>query len=232
MTESEWLKSHDATAMLEHLWMQEELSNGKLWLFRVACCRRIAELTRIASIHNTIDLAEALAEGVGDEAGLERFREEIPRGGIDAAQAASRQACGQLLYANCDLAGLQWALNCAALAVGNDVGYRAGSLSNWGQPRDEAVQSERDTHVLVMRDIFGNPFQAADIAQDWLHFNKGIVPSIARAVYDERRWEDMPVLADALEDAGCTDADILNHCRGPGPHVRGCWVVDLLLGKE
>ena len=67
---------------------------------------------------------------------------------------------------------------------------------------------------------------------DWLAWNDGTVPRITQAIYDERAFDRMPVLADALEDAGCTDRAILDHCRQPGPHVRGCWVVDLLLGKE
>ena len=65
----------------------------------------------------------------------------------------------------------------------------------------------------------------------WLTWNDGTVPKIAHAIYDNRDFDRMPVLADALEDAGCDNADILNHCRGPNVHVRGCWVVDLLLGK-
>ncbi len=56
--------------------------------------------------------------------------------------------------------------------------------------------------------------------------------ALARSIYDDRAFDRLPVLADALEDAGCTDAAILDHCRGPGPHVRGCWVVDLILGKS
>src|SRR5437762_722095 len=60
----------------------------------------------------------------------------------------------------------------------------------------------------------------------------GIIPRLAQAVYEERAFERLPVLADALEEAGCTDAAILDHCRSPGPHARGCWVVDLLLGRE
>ena len=59
-----------------------------------------------------------------------------------------------------------------------------------------------------------------------------LIPNWARTIYEERHFEEMPMLADALEDAGCTNDDILSHCRGPGPHVRGCWVIDLLLGKE
>jgi hypothetical protein len=58
------------------------------------------------------------------------------------------------------------------------------------------------------------------------------VRRLAEATYENRRWEDLPVLADALEEAGCDDADILGHCRGPGPHTRGCWVIDCLLGRE
>ena len=55
---------------------------------------------------------------------------------------------------------------------------------------------------------------------------------LARQMYESRDFSLMPILADALQDAGCDNADILNHCRGPGPHVRGCWVVDLVLNKE
>ena len=63
-------------------------------------------------------------------------------------------------------------------------------------------------------------------------WNDGTVHRVAQAIYDERAFERMPILADALEDAGCDNADILNHCRNGGEHVRGCWVIDLLLGKS
>jgi hypothetical protein len=74
----------------------------------------------------------------------------------------------------------------------------------------------------LLRDIFGNPFCPVAIDPRWLTWNFGTVPAIARHVYEERAFHDRPILADAA---------ILDHCRGPGPHVRGCWVVDLLLGK-
>ena len=83
-----------------------------------------------------------------------------------------------------------------------------------------------------LREIFGNPFRWTLIDPGWLAWNDGTVPKLAHAIYDERAFDRMPILADALEDAGCNDADILRHCREPGEHVRGCWVIDLLLGKE
>ena len=60
----------------------------------------------------------------------------------------------------------------------------------------------------------------------------GTISNLAQSIYTDRAFERMPILADALEEAGCNDAAILGHCRGPGPHVRGCWVVDFLLGKQ
>ena len=66
----------------------------------------------------------------------------------------------------------------------------------------------------------------------WLAWNGGTVRKLAEAIYDERAFDRLPVLADALEEAGCADEGVLRHCRGGGPHVRGCWVIDLILGKE
>jgi hypothetical protein len=82
----------------------------------------------------------------------------------------------------------------------------------------------------LLRDIFGplpfrpvvfSPARRTDTAL-----------SLARQMYDSREFSAMPILADALQDTGCDSTDILDHCRGPGPHVRGCWVVDLVFGKE
>jgi hypothetical protein len=72
----------------------------------------------------------------------------------------------------------------------------------------------------------GHPRHVADVRV--LAWNGGTVPRLARTIYRERCFEDLPVLADALEEAGCDDDGILAHCRRPRPHVRGCWVVDLV----
>ena len=79
----------------------------------------------------------------------------------------------------------------------------------------------------------GNPFRARPpIAQAWLASNDSAVFRVASSIYDERAFDRLPILADALEDAGCNDAVLLEHLRGPGPHVRGCFALDLLLVKK
>jgi hypothetical protein len=84
----------------------------------------------------------------------------------------------------------------------------------------------------LFRDLFGYPSRPApSLAPSVLAYGGGTVPRLAAAIYEERAFDRLPVLADALEDAGCTDADILGHCRAGGEHVRGCWVVDLALRK-
>jgi len=101
------------------------------------------------------------------------------------------------------------------------------------QEESEVSQDqEASDEAQLIRDIFGNPFRHSIIDRDWVAWNDGTVRRIAQAIYDERAFERMPILTDALEDAGCDNAYILNHCREPGEHVRGCWVVDLLLGKQ
>jgi hypothetical protein len=77
--------------------------------------------------------------------------------------------------------------------------------------------------------VLSEPLRYLSIHPSW---QSSTVVSLAQAIYDDRAFDRMPILADALEDAGCTNADVLDHCRGAGPHVRGCWVVDLILGKS
>jgi hypothetical protein len=81
----------------------------------------------------------------------------------------------------------------------------------------------------LLRDVFGNPFQPVEFSASW---RTDTAVSLARQMYAVRDFSAMPILADALQDAGCDNDDVLNHCRGEGPHVRGCWVVDGVLGKE
>jgi hypothetical protein len=100
--------------------------------------------------------------------------------------------------------------------------------------------SELSEQSQLLRDVFGNPFIPQPIIDPtWLTCNNGTVKELALAAYEERALPSghldghrLAVLADALEDAGCNDAVLLEHLRGPGPHARGCFAVDLLLGKS
>jgi hypothetical protein len=87
------------------------------------------------------------------------------------------------------------------------------------------------TACVYLHEVMGNPFRPVPIAPAWLTWNDDTVRKLAQTVYDDRRYDLLPILADALEEAGCGNTTILAHCRGPGPHARGCWVVDLLLRK-
>jgi hypothetical protein len=120
-------------------------------------------------------------------------------------------------------------------------GYATRAVAHAAQPLDygntwpgsperiQAIREESAAQVQVVHCIFGNPFRPVTFSPEW---RTDTALSLARVMYDSRDFSAMPILADALQDAGCDSAAVLDHCRGPGPHVRGCWVVDLVLGKE
>ena len=88
--------------------------------------------------------------------------------------------------------------------------------------REQSAQCHR------LRDIFGNPFRPVTFSPEW---RTDTAIALARQMYESREFSAMPILADALAETGCPNHDIQSHCRGPGPHVRGCWVLDQILGK-
>ena len=96
----------------------------------------------------------------------------------------------------------------------------------------DARVNERATQSCLLHDIFDNPFRLAAIDPAILCWNDGTLVKIARAIYEERAFDRLPILADALEEAGCENENMLAHLRGVGPHVRGCWPLDLILEKS
>jgi hypothetical protein len=101
---------------------------------------------------------------------------------------------------------------------------KAQGVNPLGNPSDRANQAD------ILRDLFGSMlFHDVAVDPNWL---TSTVVELAQSIYAGKVFDQLPILADALEEAGCADADILAHCRSPGPHVRGCWVVDLILGKK
>jgi len=120
----------------------------------------------------------------------------------------------------------------AVEAGARDAVYSAQrATSNQLAAWNAAVAIGTREQASFLREVLGNPFRATatDGSLDW---RGGLIPAMARQIYDSGDFRDLPVLADALEDAGCTDPHLLVHCRSVGEHVRGCWALDLLIGKE
>jgi hypothetical protein len=115
------------------------------------------------------------------------------------------------------------------------VGYvvenacRLGERWIYNQPLTDPQREELARQTTLLRDIAPNPLRLEPFSLEW---RTDTALQLACQMYESRDFSAMPILADALQDAGCDNEDILSHCRGPGPHVRGCWVVDLVLGKE
>jgi hypothetical protein len=97
---------------------------------------------------------------------------------------------------------------------------------------DRLTPAERKAQCDVIRELFGQLHWDVRLQQSWLTWNDGIVPALARGIRKQGGFENLPILADALEEAGCHNSALLSHCRQPGEHLRGCWPVDLIVGNK
>jgi hypothetical protein len=209
----------------------------KVRLFALACVRRVLALAGAAASREAVETAARFAEGRADSYELH------------AADAAALDACFLIDAAGLGPKGADPARTAAARAKYAAARAVAAAVKaqHCGRPAcaashaayyaawaaDEAGRAdERAEQARLFRDIFGGARRPAAPQAAWLRWNDGCVERMARHIYDEERFADLPILADALEDAGCDDPDVLGHCRAGGAHARGCWVLDLLLGKE
>jgi len=126
---------------------------------------------------------------------------------------------------------MAWVARGAVLAVAQATRRVADPVAGCGAATT-AETSEKVVQCRLLHCLLGNLFRPLLLAPSWVAWNDGTVAKLAKGIYDDRAFDRLPVLADALEDAGCDNADIFTHLRGPGPHVRGCWVIDLLVEKE
>jgi hypothetical protein len=234
MTEAEWWACQQPELMLYFLRDSGKASDRKLRLFAVACCRHL--LRRVAVDPRDIravDAAERYADGESTPAELDAVSTYIwgppsaPRTAAFACRdAASREAA--TVMADATAGNAAWA-----------AGEHAASLLGVSMD-DPAVATARTAEEAIqaalLRDILGPwPFRPKPaIPAAVLAWNDGCIVKLAASIYEERDFsqERMGVLADALEEAGATDEDILGHCRQHGAvHVRGCWLLDLLLAR-
>jgi hypothetical protein len=208
-----------------------EVSERKLRLFYSACCRHVLPLVPDLDITRLIEVGERFADGLASEDELAAAKKSADallqhcrsaRREVDTWVALALSSCLGEVWVN----GKQTAVQ-AALAASE---MKRAPLVDGNLPLDP-LESQGQANLL--RCIIGPlPFRSVATDPLWLTGNDGTVVNLAQGIYEERAFDRLPVLADALEDAGCHNADILAHCRQPGEHVRGCWVVDLLLGKE
>jgi hypothetical protein len=258
MNERNWLNCDTWRPIREHL--RWRASARKRLLFVAACCRvafapfpDVRGLRAIEALERLADDSFAHREAAPFIMDVEAMIYEVGRQGesaLDAYYAESGTcSCGYCPETE-ESAARAEALN---PAVDADFGYRLMETSRAAEVAADAGEtlcrllgSSHDAVATVeqvdflpleqarplLHELFCNPFRPVVLQAAWLAWNDHCIERIAQAIYDERAFDRMPILADALEDAGCDNADILNHCRGDGPHVRGCWVVDLLLDKQ
>lgn len=222
MTETEWLTSHDPGRMLVRL--GADANERKLRLFAAACCRSVWHLLPDARSRRAVETAERCAAGQADAAELEAARVEARR----AARAADRFRFGAEEMAE---AAAHAEARSAALAAARYTAITATQQAGWGWDWQAAWEAGCIASADLLREIFGNPFRPAEVRRSWLSYGGGLVPELAAAIETEQAYERLPILADALEEAGCDDVELLAHLRGAGPHVPGCWALDLLLSK-
>jgi hypothetical protein len=223
MTEAEWLSSTSAAAMVDCLCTQfgaarSQAGRRKLRLLACAHCRRVWEKLTEERDHEVILVSEKFADGIAFAKELKAARQRcLDRGGF--ARPSSRAAIATAIPQPRQAEEEAKFGVCSAV-----VGHGAGRGERW--IADVAAQ------VLTVREVFGNPFRSPAIDKSWLRWSDGTVRRIVRGTYEERAFDRLPILADALLDAGCDNEELLAHLRSEGPHVRGCWALDLLLGKK
>jgi hypothetical protein len=246
MTEAEWLAATDPLPMLAALRAAGQAGDRKLRLFAAACCRRVWYLMDDRRSQRAVEVAERFADSLASEAereGAESDAEVVRRVAYDP-----RSECVERPEEFAAWAAHAAADRSADEAARSAAEYVAGVLfsERWRQagaaPDCSACEAgERAAQGTLLRDVFGPlPFRGVRLDPAWLAWNSGTVVRLAAAAYEERSLPAgtldvarLGVLADALEEAGCDDGEILGHLREQGgAHVRGCWAADLLLGKE
>jgi hypothetical protein len=215
----------------------------RLRLYACACCRRIEALMADDRSRYAVEVVERQADGGASISENLMARLEALRAAEALAARVGQSVLPLAVQPPVAQADVEIMAARAAVEVTRDpeaavaMVARAVFLvvaerrdSEW--PRWAIAAAGPAAREALIRDIFGNPFREVSVDPSWLRWNGDTVPRIARGIYDERAFDRLPILHDALLDAGCDNAEILAHCRSAQGHVRGCWVIDALLGKS
>jgi hypothetical protein len=232
MDEATWGVCAEPSEMLNFLQTSGRGSERKLRLVACAFCRAVEGLLTDACYRGALDAAERYADGLADAGEL-----------LEAHWAAARAERHTDVYEwSEDKKGMLSAANAVGWATlvrepPDPPAYLAGCAAAGAQNASlYAGLPEADVKAgqcTLIRDVLGPLlFRAVTVHPPILRWHNGTVVRLAQAIYAARRFGDLPTLADALEEAGCNDPEVLVHCRTAGPHVRGCWVIDLLIDRQ
>ena len=255
MTESDWNSCTDPQAMLNFLRDTGKLSERKARLFAAACCRRVWPLMTDERSRSAVAVLERYTEGKATEEELST----AARGAQVVAdhQKSTASPYAAAVAANALEADLPREYTRGGdedeeapadlISCAKDAAFAAAwAMGDAAHPEDSgdewfaATKAEEAMHCHLLRCIFGPlpSLPLTPLTRSLLDWHGAAVVKLAQAIYEERALPSghldatrLAVLADMLEEAGATDAGLLGHLRGPGPHVRGCHSLDLLLGK-
>jgi hypothetical protein len=243
MTEAEWWGATDSLPHVDWIFFETPASERKLRLFACACCRRIEGRLPTSKFRDILSCAEQFADGAASEAetvaayheGAQAYQDQW--GGMQYTTGAA-DACRAVISAVTDTQDAHKPFHRSRGWYESEDNFPYpywAALEAADAAEDERVtvpfqKQERFAQVRLLHDIFG-PLPFREVAADprWLTAD---VVALAKGIYDEKAFDRLPILADALPDAGCDNDELLKHCRAEKwEHVRGCWVVDLLLGR-
>ena len=220
MTEEDWLASTNPNDIAHH---RDSRDDRKRRLMVCACVRRVFGAALDRQLLGLVGAAEAFADDEISRSELVAVR-RLVKAAITSQNAVTRDV-SRVLAARAALAvsekefmNIKSALEACQLAQAASSGSR----------RDDAIQAEQSAQCQIGRDVFQNPFRRVTFNSGW---GTSTALALAETIYSGRIFDRLPILADALEDAGCDATELLDHLRGQGPHVRGCWALDLVLGK-
>jgi hypothetical protein len=216
MTEAEWLTTTDSTLMLEML--RNRATKRKMRLFACGWVHLLwADLIDDRS-RRGVEVSERYADGSATR--IELMKAWWTSYFANRSVWKDKKYSGVVDYH-------KHPHSKAAFTAQFACGMPCEVIDTYLNP--ERGRMAEGVEARILRDIFCNPFHLVTLNPSWLTSN---VLALADGIYSERAYDRMPILADAIKNAGCDNEDILNHCRQPGEHTRGCWVLDLVLDKQ